>query len=107
MSLGTVMEFVVVTVGVVGLAWLTLRRSCVVCPEGKRVCVATCGEVAEKMGEPVPSGRVERLMMVMSVEDALVCIEATQGMHMERLRYQAVTQWDGSRVVEVYKVVEP
>ena len=82
-----------VALPVAGLvAWLALRPG----------QMAPIVEVPE---EPLPRFRVEALGMVPSIGDALVYIDAVQGMHPERLRYRVLIREDGTEMVEIYKVV--
>lgn len=87
----TVVMVAVVTAGVIGLGLLALRPGDV------------AGDAPDDFA--VPRFRVESLGWVLSVGDALIYIDAVQGLHAERLRYRVLLRPDGSEMVEVYKVV--
>lgn len=99
------LSIAVMTVWLVVLVVLTARASCPECPHRRRWCLATCREVARGMEDDVPVCRVVALGLVRSVNDALVYIESTQGMHVERLHYRCVVTPAGAEMVEIYKVV--
>lgn len=89
--MSTMIMVAVVTAGVIGVMMLALRPS---------VPVSDLPP-----DEPLPSFRVESLGQVLSIGDALIYIDAVQGMHVERLRYRVLIRPDGTEMVEIYKVV--
>lgn len=99
------LSIAVMTVWLVALVALTARASCPECPHRRRWCLAVCREVARGMEDDVPASRVVVLGLVRSVNDALVYIEATQGMHVEPLHYRCVVTPAGVEMVEIYKMV--